>query len=265
MKLISKGCLTDLLFIEFDGEVRDCGDYLLARTPSNPKFFWGNYIAVEQCPTEENWPRWLEVFDREISQKNPGTHHIAIGWDRPTEKNDFIRSREAEGFIFDESVVLESQCVVASTKFNPLIEVRPLMTESEWDEAREIQIACRADNFSYEEYEIFKRPQMIKYQQMVAAGMGHWFGAFIGSRMAGNLGIFRSGTLGRFQTVGTHPDFRRSGVCSTLVYKVSRYAFERMGLENLVMVADENYHAAKIYESVGFRPIQKHYGLYRWS
>jgi hypothetical protein len=36
-----------------------------------------------------------------------------------------------------------------------------------------------------------------------------------------------------------------------------------MGVETLVMVADESYHAAKIYESVGFAPQEKMYGLCR--
>jgi hypothetical protein len=37
-----------------------------------------------------------------------------------------------------------------------------------------------------------------------------------------------------------------------------------MGIEKLVMVADENYHAARIYESVGFKPVEKIYGVC-WS
>ena len=35
-----------------------------------------------------------------------------------------------------------------------------------------------------------------------------------------------------------------------------------MGLIDLVMVADENYHAAKIYESVGFAPTAKEYSAF---
>ena len=31
------------------------------------------------------------------------------------------------------------------------------------------------------------------------------------------------------------------------------------------MVADENYHAAKIYESVGFTPSAKEYSAFWWD
>jgi hypothetical protein len=34
-----------------------------------------------------------------------------------------------------------------------------------------------------------------------------------------------------------------------------------MKLKKLVMVADEHYHAAKIYESVGFVPTEKQVGV----
>jgi len=36
-------------------------------------------------------------------------------------------------------------------------------------------------------------------------------------------------------------------------------------MKTLVMVADENYHAAKIYESIGFQPEEKQVGLDWWK
>jgi predicted GNAT family acetyltransferase len=80
-----------------------------------------------------------------------------------------------------------------------------------------------------------------------------------------DLGIYREGALGRFQSVETHPDFQRRGICGTLVYESARYALKKMGLTELVMVADENYHAAKIYESVGFVPGAKEYSAFWWE
>jgi len=37
-----------------------------------------------------------------------------------------------------------------------------------------------------------------------------------------------------------------------------------MDLKDLVMVADETYHAAKIYESVGFVPAAKEHSAFWW-
>ena len=106
---------------------------------------------------------------------------------------------------------------------------------------------------------------MLRYRQMVQAGLGEWFGAFLGNRVAGDLGVFVQGGVGRFQSVGTHPDFRRRGICGTLVYEAARYAFQNLGAETLVMVADEEHHAAKIYESVGFVPTEHEIGMDWWE
>jgi hypothetical protein len=38
-----------------------------------------------------------------------------------------------------------------------------------------------------------------------------------------------------------------------------------MGVETLVMAADENYYAARIYEKVGFKPTERQAGLHWWD
>ena len=58
--------------------------------------------------------------------------------------------------------------------------------------------------------------------------------------------------LARFQSVETHPDFRGQGLAGTLVHEVSRYGFDQLGAHTLVMVADPDYLAIRVYRSVGF-------------
>lgn len=94
---------------------------------------------------------------------------------------------------------------------------------------------------------------MTSYRKMSEAGMGSWFGVFIDGKLVGDLGIFYEGNVGRYQNVGTHPDHRRQGIYGTLVYQTGLLAFEEFGVEHLVMEADIDYHAARIYESVGFK------------
>ncbi|MGK5088288.1 GNAT family N-acetyltransferase [Bdellovibrionota bacterium FG-2] len=90
-------------------------------------------------------------------------------------------------------------------------------------------------------------------------------GVFVDGRQVGNLGVFTDGDLGRFQLVAVHPDYQKQGVCGTMVFRSASYAFEKMGVKTLVMVADEEYHAAKIYESVGFVPTEKIVGVCWWD
>ena len=150
-------------------------------------------------------------------------------------------------------------------KYNREIVIRPLTENWEWEQATQNQIACRQPEHRLDEYKVYKRDQMLRYRQMTRAGLGLWFGAYLEKQMVADLGVFADGSIGRFQQVGTHPDYRRRGICGALVYQASRYAFEHLKIETLVMVADENYHAAKIYESVGFQPKEHQVGLDWWK
>ena len=71
------------------------------------------------------------------------------------------------------------------------------------------------------------------------------------------MGLFVEDGIGRFQSVKTHPGYRRRGICGTMVYAIARRGLETMGAETLVMIADAEYHAAKIYQSVGLRPTER--------
>jgi predicted GNAT family acetyltransferase len=79
------------------------------------------------------------------------------------------------------------------------------------------------------------------------------------------LGIFFEENVARYQTVGTHPNYRRRGICGSLVYQTALHTLEKYGVDTLVMLADPDYHAARIYESVGFQPEEMQYGVQWWS
>jgi predicted GNAT family acetyltransferase len=66
----------------------------------------------------------------------------------------------------------------------------------------------------------------------------------------GCLGLFFLAGMGRFQSVVTAEQHRNRGICKTLLSEVISRTAGFAG--PLVMVADEAYHAGKIYESLGF-------------
>ena len=85
------------------------------------------------------------------------------------------------------------------------------------------------------------------------AGHGAWFGAFVDGRLLSQMGLVAASPgLARFQSVETHPDARGQGLAGTLVDHVSRYGFGELGATTLVMVADPDYSAIRLYRSVGF-------------
>jgi ribosomal protein S18 acetylase RimI-like enzyme len=263
-QLQSLGFKTEMIFHRFDGIVLDRGEYLVVKTPSMPGFFFGNLLIFFQAPKLGSLEKWKRIFRKEF-QDNPEVKHFTFLWDSPDEGIGDVTELGMEGFKVDFSVVLAAQSVQVPSKTNPHVRIRPIISDADWKAVIENQITTKASEYDEAKYRIFKERQMARYRQMAEQGLGHWFGAFLGEKLVGDLGSYRDDTLGRFQSVVTRPDFQRQGVCSTLVYESARFAFTEMGLTELVMVADENYHAAKIYESVGFKPVGKEYSALWWD
>lgn len=262
MNLRSFGYRTDLIFPRFNGEISDRGNYLVIRTPSNPTYWWGNFLLFNGPPAEEDFERWQTLFAEEIGAP-PTVKHMTFGWDTVSGEQGYIKPFLEVGFKLDELLVLTTRSVNPPPKLNAEVNIRPLHESWEWQAAIQNQIDCHDEGFADGNYQLFKERQFAAYRAMSEAGCGHWFGAFLGEKLVADLGVFTDGEVGRFQAVETHPDFRRRGICGTLVHQASSFAFEHMGAGTLVMVADEHYHAAKVYESVGFRPTEKQVALER--
>lgn len=264
MQVQSLGFRTELFFPQFDGHITDRGDYLVVLTPTNPTFFWGNFLLFAQAPRPGDFERWQTVFRREIGEQI-NAHHMAFAWDTITGDAGEIQPFLDNGFNFMESVVLTTRQVHPPPKLNHEVTVRPLGEDWEWAKALENQILCRDPDHSLEGYTLFKQQQMARYRAMARAGWGQWFGAFLDKQLVADLGLYCRDGIGRFQNVGTHPDFRRRGICGTLVYQAACYGFDTLKAQTLVMIADEHYHAAKIYESIGFSPTEHLVALDWWE
>jgi ribosomal protein S18 acetylase RimI-like enzyme len=264
MHVRSLGWRTDLIFPAFDGEIHDRGDHLVVRTPTSPGFFWGNYLLYRHPPGPGDLARWKAAFAREIGVP-PGVRHIALGWDSVGGESGAVQPFLEDGFELQRGVVLSARDVRVPPRVRPDVVVRPLREDEDWERALEMQILCQPPGHRADAYRAFRGRQLARARRMVGAGLGRWFGAFLGDGMVGSLGLFGRAGLGRFQDVETHPEFRRRGVCSTLVHAASRHGLRRMGLRTLVLVADEGEPADGIYRSVGFEPVELQASLEKWD
>jgi len=255
----SLGLATDLALAAFDGVIEHRGEYIVARTPSNPHFYWGNFILFPEPPTDGVMARWLRIFEDEIGAATP---HRLFAWDHTDGRVGAVEPFLAEGFEVDSGTALTATSVTKPPHARDDLEVRPVRGDDEWAAATDLQVAAFTRRYEDKDMEAFVVPQMRRYRSLVEQGRGEWFGAFQGPRILGTLGVFRAGDIGRFQLVGTHPDAQGRGVCRTLVYEASRRTLEA-GARTLVMCADTHYHAARVYESVGFVPTEQIKGLLR--
>ncbi|MFG1483479.1 GNAT family N-acetyltransferase [Halobacteriovorax sp. HFRX-2_2] len=260
----SLGYRTDFIFNRLDGAVEDRGDYIVAKTASNPNYFWGNLLLYKEVPKAGDFKEWIKSLRREFN--DPRIYHMTFAWDSPDGFEGDISEFIENGFELEKRIVLKTSSVVKPPKFNESVDVKVVDLDVVMNKVVDIQLSCaNTEYLSLETLKEFYIKSIKQFAKIAKEGHGKWFGAFLDGDLVGSLGLFTDGDVARFQIVSTHKDFQRRGICSSLVYKSALYAFENMGAKTLVMVADEDYHAAKIYESVGFKPNQYQIGLCWWD
>jgi hypothetical protein len=79
MNLKSLGYRTDLIFASFDGEITDRGDYLAIRSPTNPDFYWGNFLLFSRWVAGLTW-RDLLSEKTERSQGRTMPEYVTVGF-----------------------------------------------------------------------------------------------------------------------------------------------------------------------------------------
>ncbi len=260
MNVRSLAYRTNLFFPAYEGQIVDRGEYLAVRTPSNPTCYWGNYLLFSHPPGRGDEVRWRKLFAREIGVP-PTVQHQAFGWDSPEGESGLIEPFLGLGFEADNGVVLTSSRPQPPARPASFVTIRPIASDADWSTAVDFQVASREPGFDESEFRVFRARSMDRYRRMSPDGRGDWYGAFIEERLVGDLGLFHQAGLGRYQSVTTHPDYRKRGIASSLVYEAGRQSIARYGLQNLVIVADLDSSAARVYASVGFVAAERTVGL----
>ncbi len=265
MNLKSLGYRSEQIFTSFDGELQDRGPYQVVRTPTNPGYYWGNLLIFDRAPVRSDFLNWVKTFKSEFP--GPEIRHVTLAWDVPDvgDVSQFLEN----GYEFQAQAVLAAKQVRRPLRFSSDLEVRPISGREEWNSLIQLQTDSVADSetsaMPRTDWQRFYESQRPRYQKMIEAGVGEWYGGFLERRLVCGLGIFQREGLGRFQIVATHPDFRRRGFAGTLVFRAAEHAMKKFSITELVICADPDYHAIGIYEQVGFERRGLEYGVYWWK
>lgn len=259
MTVSNLGWATDLMLLRWLSEVDTFPGYTRIRTPSNPTFHWGNFLYFDGPPQPGDEVRWRDAFAREF----PGASYEAIGWETDSPLSDDVSRFEDLGLQREVCSVMTAQTVIPPTHPNDEVAIRTLDSDDDWRQRVECQVACRDEEYGEAGYRAFAEASGRNYRRLQTEGKGAWFGAFIGDRLVADCGLFYEDGVGRFQSVGTHPEFRRRGICQTLIHQVSTIGFDDWGLGELVIVAEDDRPAGRIYASLGYRVADKQVFLYR--
>ncbi len=252
MQLRSLALRTDLCIDRLRGEVLERDGYVCVRTPENPHFWYGNSLIFPAPPKPGDVERWMELFEREFFA--PASNHRVFQWDSPGGAAGDVEPFIAAGFELNTGEVLTATSIEPLTEPNAEIEVRPLAGADDNSQRFDLALECsrRDDARNSDSHAEFLRRQIALSNRMVEAGHGTWWGAFLGEQLVADLGLFFFDELGRFQDVKTHPDFRRRGICKTVVATVSHAALASQAAQQLVIVAEAGGPASALYRGVGF-------------
>jgi ribosomal protein S18 acetylase RimI-like enzyme len=253
---------TDIDVLAIDHTVTRRDGYLVVRSPSNPTFWFGNFLVFDDAPGPGDGERWERLFEREFAD-DPRVRHRTLRWDR-TDGELGVATEEfvARGYDLESTIglVAEPGELVAHRRANREVGIRPLdpttggPDEPLWAAVVELQVAGRDDRISEDDYRDFSRARSAELRALFGAGRGAWYVALTPpGELAASCGIVATGDRGRFQAVETAEPHRRRGICSRLVVDAAAHATAEHSLRTLVIAADADYHALGLYESLGFR------------
>lgn len=247
----SLGAQTNFLMDNFLAETYERDEYFVIKTPNRPTYFWGNYILMKSPPVLGAFEKWIAIYEKEVgTRESLGFCSITFDYDpsKPFDTSDFTDN----GFRVGVDKILVADKVYRPRKLNEDLVIK------EYDLSNHIKdyVALHFDpDWIYgneSEQMEFITGQGNEFASLIKKRSAKRYGAFLDVKLIADLGIYWDDKVVRFNSISTHSLYRRRGACSTLVYKVSKDLLEQFPAKKLVMQADEDYHAAGIYESIGF-------------
>jgi ribosomal protein S18 acetylase RimI-like enzyme len=246
---------------------------VVIRSPSNPTHYWGNFLVFDREPVAGDARRWEALF-HEAFGNDPRVSHRTLAWDRTdgvvgAARDEFV----GRGYDLEESVGLRADPhqLVRHPRENRDVIVQALdsavgVDEPLWDAVVELQVAGREAGHEEMAYRSFSRARLKDLRELFRAGRGAWYVAIDPSTgdAVGSCGVVVTAGRGRFQSVDTALAHRRRGISSRLVVEAARRASEDYGAKRFVIVADADYHALGLYESLGFQRAEHVFGVCFW-
>ena len=174
-------------------------------------------------------------------------------WDDPATKVDPTQAALGEAFVVRSADVMVFDGAATEADVPKGVSIRQI-EEDGWDAVLALQLAiAEEEGFDLEPHEAFLRRRNRARRALVAAGRAAWFGAFEHDRLAGQLGMVTGEGMARFQAVETAAEQRRRGIASALLDHARGWALARDPAAQVVILADTDGAASRLYVARGFR------------
>ncbi len=257
MEVHGVGLTTDLALIATRGHIVDRGDYLVARTPDDPGYYYGNLLVLPAAPRPGEVPALLALFAREVAIDR-AIRHVTLCWDGVTGDAGAAAELVANGFELEVTHVMTARTVRAAAP-PPDIELRPLAPD---ELARTAELAFAIDGIDHESHRQFLHRRAAWKRELVARRLARFWGAFEAQTLVASLGLAGLGRLGRYQDVQTAPSHRQRGIAAALLAAAANEAVSPApsspsAVDQLVIRTALGGEAERLYQRAGFQLIER--------
>ena len=248
MQARSLGLSTDLQLLALRGTVADRGDYLVVTTPDDPGYYHGNLLVLRAAPQVGEVAYWTRKFTVELGG-NPQIRHVTFRWDGIAGDVGARAELEAASFAIDVSAVMTA----ATRDITHTLSAFPIRAMTPDEVVASADLAWANGDRHDDAYRQFLDRRALWKSSLVERGGATFYGAFDGDALVGTLGLVSLGDVDRFQDVEVAASHRTRGIASALLAAAAAGA----RAETLVIVADADGPAARVYERAGFTAIER--------
>jgi GNAT superfamily N-acetyltransferase len=257
MKELSFDWATDLEILRLTGsDIQEYEDHIIVKTPSNPKYHWGNCLLVLDHSSVSQAQTWVSKFH----QNFPKADWISIALPvMPKNLEDW----QSHGISFDLLEVLQTNELPQAFPLPSGYLVRAL-DGADWEllAQKEIEENLISKMYEPKDYEEFIIQTNQARKELCEKGKAAWFGAFLENQLVASLGIVICGTTARYQSVETRSSHRKKGLASHLLGVAAKWAAEN-GCINWVIVTESTNEAGRVYRRAGFNNVQGSVNAYK--
>ncbi|HWH00266.1 MAG TPA: GNAT family N-acetyltransferase [Pilimelia sp.] len=244
--LTSLALTSDLVVLGSAAEIDVTDARIVLRTPSIPALRLGNAVLFPRSPERADVTGWRDILRTEVGL--PPAVECRIAWQGGRPSDETYEAFRALGLVRYDSLSM-----VASKIRGPApasgVTVRECADARDWADLLRFQNLSVGPGGSGRQ---FLAQRLDLYRHRAAIGEAAWFAAYRDGGVVGCCGVVLGERFGRLQGMETAIAHRRFGVGRALVLAAGGWALDRA--RQVVAVADPDYHAARLFESVGFRP-----------
>jgi ribosomal protein S18 acetylase RimI-like enzyme len=247
-----------------ESEVIERPDYQILRTASSPDYYFGNLLALKVPLHSQSKAEWQACFAQAFAHEPLVQHQTYSGRRGPDEDTAAVEAFVDENFDYEEMYILAAtrDGFVPPAGLNREVQLRELATTQDWQQWLDLARLDYQHNPNPESVERYLATRVSNYRQLNAGGFGRYLGAFIDARLIGYAGLYHHDRLARFQSVLVLPEFENRKIAKTLLSELVRQAPK--DIKRFVIVADEHYHATRLYQSLGFEIVERECSLCWW-